>query len=449
MIKKFFLIAFFVSLSTALSARPLNLVFILADDLGYGDLGCYGNTVHRTPNIDRMAEEGARFTNYYVTSSVCTPTRYAMLTGRHPARERMFEVLWPPSEGGMSPQEITMAEWLQEHGYQTGLAGKWHLGHHTPDMLPPNQGFDDWYGMPYPNDMGPFHVQAKRIKGEWPPMPMYRGLEIVEAPVNVDLLTQQYTAEAVRFIAENHHHPFFLFLSHAMPHTLLGASQGFKGKSGNGLYGDAVEELDWSVGEILRVLRAFELEEQTLVIFTSDNGAALSQGAPNEDPRWRAAGSNAPLRGGKGGVFEGGMREPGIFWWPGSIKAGLEIHTPAIITDTIPTFAELANLPGLPTAVDGESIAPLLKGKKPAAERTLFFGSGDARTARRGDWKYLVNSEMSWKRNAPDDPQLYNLASDPGETINLIKKYPQIARELRKAIDDFQAVADADWHSRH
>ena len=222
------------------------------DDLGYGDLGCYGNRLHRTPNIDQLAAEGARFTDYYVTSPVCTPTRMALLTGKHPARFHSFGVLWPPTEGGLPVEEVTMAEWLREHGYVTGLAGKWHLGHSEPELLPLGQGFDSWYGMPYPNDMGPFHPQTRWVKGEWPPMPMYRDRKIVEAPIDPNLLTQQYHAEAVRFIAENHHRPFFLFLSHAMPHTILGASADFRGKSRNGLYGDAVEELDWSVGEIVR-----------------------------------------------------------------------------------------------------------------------------------------------------------------------------------------------------
>lgn len=419
------------------AAHP-NLIFIMVDDLGYGDLGCYGNTFHRTPNIDQLAAEGARLTNYYVTSPVCTPTRYALLTGKHPARVEMFEVLWPPTEGGMAPEEVTMAEWLREHGYKTGLAGKWHLGHSEPELLPPAQGFDDWYGMPYPNDMDADHVQAKRQGGDWPPMPMYRQYEIVEAPIDVNLLTQQYTAEAVRFVAENHHRPFFLFLSHAMPHTHLGASQDFRGKSANGLFGDSVEELDWSVGEIMRTLRAFDLDQRTLVVFTSDNGAGASTPPIRQGETEMGVGSNYPLRGGKGECYEGGIRVPGIFRWSGTIEAGLEIDSPAIITDTIATFAELADLPKMPTALDSVSLAPLLFGHVRAQERILYFGSGDVRAARNGKWKYHLTGQPSWRRDIIPEPMLFDLANDPGESENLINQYPLIAEELHSAIYETQ-----------
>ena len=432
-----------------IAAQPKpNLIFILADDLGYGDLGCYGSRLHRTPNLDRLAAEGARFTDYYVTSPVCTPTRMALLTGKHPARFRSFGVLWPPTDGGLPTGEITMAEWLRRHGYATGLAGKWHLGHKQPELLPLAQGFDSWYGMPYPNDMGPFHPQTKWVKGEWPPMPMYRDTKLVEAPVDVNLLTQQYHAEALRFIAENHHRPFFLFISHAMPHTILGASKNFRGKSRNGLYGDAVEELDWSVGEIIRTLETFELTDRTLVIFTSDNGAALPKGAMHEEPGWQLRGSNAPFRGGKGSTWEGGIRMPAIFWWPGRIQAGMEINSPAIITDTIPTFAELADLPNLATAVDGQSIAPLLRREDPKKPRTLFFGSGDARSARRGKWKYHLTADPSWRQNYKPERMLFDLEQDPGETNNVIARFPEVAARIQAEMETFQKAADREWEAK-
>ena len=423
-------------------ATPLNLIVILADDLGYGDLGCYGNQVHRTPHIDRLARQGARFTDFYVTSPVCTPTRIALLTGRHPARLRQFGVLWPPSVGGLPTEEITLAEFLREQGYASGLAGKWHVGHSDPSLLPLAQGFDAWYGMPYPNDMGPFHPQAQRIPGEWPPMPMYRDRRVVERPIDPNLLTQQYHAEAVRFIAENHHRPFFLFLSHAMPHTLLGASGAFRGESRNGLYGDAVEELDWSVGDLIRVLRAFDLAEKTLVVFTSDNGAALPRDPRPEDPRWRHDGSNAPLRGGKGQTFEGGIRVPAIFWRPGAIEAGGVVRSPAVVTDVAATFADLAGLPPMPSAVDSVSIAPLLRGEAPSQDRTLFFGTGDVRAVRRGKWKFLPTAEPSWKNPYVREPMLFDLEADPGETTNVISEFPQIGGELETTIRSYESSFD-------
>lgn len=435
---------FSVSLLTLATSRaaPPNLVIIMVDDLGYGDLGCYGNTIHRTPNIDQLAAEGATFNNYYVTSPVCTPTRYALLTGKHPARAHMFEVLWPPTQGGMAPEEITFAEWLREQGYKTGLAGKWHLGHSEPKLLPPAQGFDDWYGMPYPNDMDADHVQAKRQGGEWPPMPMYRQFEIVEAPIDVNLLTQQYTAEAVRFIAENHHQPFFLFLSHAMPHGHLGASGEFRGRSSNGLFGDSVEELDWSIGEIMRILQTFDLDQNTLVIFTSDNGAGASTPPVQQGTTPQGVGSNYPLRGGKGDCYEGGIRVPGIFRWTGKIEAGMEIDSLAIVTDTIATFAELAELPSMPTAVDSVSIAPLLLGRIDEQDRTLLFGSGDARAARKGKWKYHLTGQRSWEREITPDPMLFDLENDPGETRNLIQSHPDIGNDLHQAIHTFQKTVE-------
>ncbi len=419
------------------SDKP-NLVFILADDLGYGDLGCYGNSIHHTPHIDQLASEGALFTDYYVTSPVCTPTRMALMTGKHPAHFKAFGVIWPPTQGGLPTEEVTIAEWLGDHGYATGLAGKWHLGHSEPDLLPLAQGFDSWYGMPYPNDMGPFHPQTKWVKGEWPPMPMFRDHEIVEAPVNVNLLTQQYHAESVRFIAENHHRPFFLMISHAMPHTIIGASSRFKGKSKNGLYGDAVEELDWSVGKIIQTLDDFNLREKTLIIFTSDNGAALPKGDQQElAPGWRLGGSNAPFSKGKGSTFEGGVRVPAIFSWPGTIQSGAHIKDPCIITDTIATFAEMANLSPPCEALESISIAPVLQGKPQTESRALFFGSGDARSVRKGKWKYHLTNDPAWKKDYKTEPMLFDLENDPAESMNVVKKFPEIAEILHAEIKNF------------
>lgn len=432
------------------ASRPPNLVFIMADDLGYGDLPSYRpEAPHRTPHLDRLAAQGARFTDFYVTSPVCTPSRIAFLTGRHPARYRAFGVIWPTTPEGLDPATPILSEWLRHHGYITGIVGKWHVGHLYPEQLPPARGFDSWYGMPYPNDMAPGHPQEIQRKETWPQMPMYRDFAVVERPIDPNLLTRQYTYEALRFIAENHHRPFFLFLSHAMPHSILGASPDFYGRSANGVYGDGVEELDWSVGQVLDALRAFSLEANTLVFFTSDNGAYLKGNPFPESGRPWGLGSNLPLRGGKTEVFEGGIRLPAIASWPGVIPPGSTLSTPATILDLIPTWADLASLPPMPTAVDGVSLAPILR--QPAAtlpERSLFFGSGMVNAVRRGPWKFLRSPRPSYRPDATEEPLLFNLANDPGETTNLTTSHPDILAALRAEADRFQAIADADFASR-
>ncbi|MBK1879731.1 sulfatase [Pelagicoccus mobilis] len=428
--------------------RLPNLVYIMVDDLGYGDLGCYGSTQHRTPVIDQLAAEGARLTDFYV-SAVCTPTRTAFLTGRHPARERLFEVLWPTSEGGLDPSAVTIAEWLSEYGYKSHCIGKWHVGHMEEEQLPLGQGFDEWYGIPYPNDMGPGHPQEGFRNESWPPIPMYRGTEVVEAPIDNDLLTQQFTAEAVRFIAENHHRPFFLFLSHAMPHTILGASPDFKGRTENGLFGDSVEELDWGVGEVLRALRVFGLEENTLVVFVSDNGASMRPWKKVEGIEW-GLGSNGELRSGKMYSFEGGIRVPAIYRWPGVIPEGQVIDTAVNILDTIPTFAEMAGIESLDSAIDGVSIGPVLRGEShDLDDRPIFVGSGRIDAVRKGKWKYMVSSEPTWKSDIEWEPLLFDLSQDIGEKQNLVSEKPEVAKEMKAILDAFQAEVDADYEARN
>lgn len=424
----------------AAAAAPPNLVVILADDLGYGDLGCYGNKGQRTPALDRLAAAGARFTDFYVSSPVCTPTRVALLTGRNPFRVGFSELLWPSSTAGLPASEVTLAELLKQHGYATACVGKWHLGHSRPEQLPLGHGFDSWYGMPYPNDMGPGHPVEQAKKETWPPMPMYRGTEMVEVPVDVNLLTQQYTAEAVRFIAENHHRPFFLYLAQAMPHSIVGASPDFRGKSENGLYGDAVEELDWSVGEIVRILRACGLEGRTLIFFTSDNGAGLRRPGEPEAIGKRhhpdgTYGSNGPLRGGKQTTFEGGIRVPGIFCWQGRIPAGQTVAAPADICDILPTFAEFAGVP-LPAGVafDGRSLVAPLLGTGQRAATDLFFGSGTITAARSGNWKVVLPKQPDWAGLDGDRPQLFDLAKDIGEQRDLAAEHPDVVAGILKKI---------------
>ncbi|MGF1452932.1 MAG: sulfatase [Opitutales bacterium] len=434
-----------------------NLVIIYSDDLGYGDLGSYGSELHNTPHLDRLAERGARMTDFYMTSPVCTPSRVALLTGRHPARVGFDTLLWPTSEGGLPHTERTIAEFLKEHGYATGLFGKWHLGHSEEAYLPMFHGFDEWYGMPYPNDMDPDHPQTQWRDEPWPDMPMMRGAKVVERPVDVNLLTQQYTAQAVGFIAEHHHEPFFLFLSHAMPHTIIGASPDFIGTSANGLYGDAVQELDWSTGEIMRALRAFGLEDETMVIFTSDNGAVHVErfgGEFNETTRRfhpdLSFGSNGPLRGGKQTTYEGGVRVPGIIYWPGVVPAGAVVEEPAWVADLFPTFAGLAGLP-LPDDrdYDGISLQPVLRtGAKALPDRPFVFGGENPNAMRWGEWKLVMPNQPRFVTPDSDEPMLYNLAEDIGETNNLAGEHPEILTDMLNRFDQIVAEMHADTISR-
>ncbi len=314
------LILFSISIliSTSLSAAP-NFVVIFADDLGYGDLGCYGSPTIRTPNIDKMAAEGLRFTDYYVAAEVCSPSRTSLLTGRYPIRSGMVpgplgkRVLFPDSKGGLPDSEITLAEALKDEGYLTSHVGKWHLGIH-PGSRPQDQGFNTSFGLPYSNDMDGRPGLPKGSSGSANPpadgwnIPLLRDGEIVEKPADQTTLTKRYTDEVLSIIRGAGEKPFFIYLAHTFPHVPMFASPDFKGKSRSGIYGDAVEELDWSTGQILNALRDSGLAENTFVLFTSDNGPWLTQGAQG--------GSAGPLRDGKGSTWEGGMRVPGIAWMP-------------------------------------------------------------------------------------------------------------------------------------
>lgn len=441
-----FLIVSLQGVEAVAGPSPPNLVVIMADDLGYADLGCYGSTVHRTPHIDRLAREGVRFTDFYVTTSVCTPTRAALLTGRFPRRCNSPGVLWPTTlDKSLPAEEITLAEILQENGYATHLSGKWHLGHGRSEHLPTGHGFDSWYGMPYPNDMAPEHPQTGYRNEIWPEMPMMENDRVVERPIDVNRLTQQYTADAVRFIAAHHHRPFFLYLAHAMTHAILGASPEFVGASSNGLYGDAVQEVDWSTGEILRVLRAFGLEERTLVIFTNDNGGVLREQFWNQDAAWfhpdGTFGSNHPLRGGKQTTFEGGVRVPGIFRWPGTIRAGVTESTPAIITDVFSTFLDYAGI--FPTAdrvYDGRTLRPLLEGTGLREPSDFFFGGSRVTAVRSGDWKLQLAQQPRWMKPplADDQPLLFDVRKDPGEINNLASAHPEVVADLLERIRVFE-----------
>ncbi len=345
--------------------QPPNIIVIFADDLGYGDLGCYGHPTIRTPRLDRMAREGMRFTQFYSAAPVCTPSRAALLTGRLPIRTGMCSekrrVLFPDSAGGLPSDEITLAEALKSRGYATMIVGKWHLGH-LPQYLPTRHGFDHYFGLPYSNDM-----LARPAKGNvpaWPPLPLMRDEQVIESNPDQGQLTERYTAEALKFIAHQAHdpsrQPFFLYLPHTMPHVPLHASEKFNGKSPRGLYGDVVEAIDASTGQILDALHEHGLAEHTLVFFTSDNGPWLIMG--------ERGGSAGLLREGKGSTWEGGMREPGIAWWPGTISAGSVSEALASTLDIFPTACSLAGVP-LPTdrPLDGFDLSPVLRSQSSGA----------------------------------------------------------------------------------
>ncbi|MCH7687048.1 MAG: sulfatase, partial [Planctomycetes bacterium] len=352
------------SLTAAQNQRPPNIVVIFADDLGYGDLGCFGHPTIRTPNLDRMAAEGIRFTQFYSAAPVCTPSRAALLTGRLPIRSGMCSdkrrVLFPNSGGGIPASEVTLAEALKEKGYATACIGKWHLGH-LPQFLPTNNGFDSYYGIPYSNDMDrvagvPKGRAAFLIpKVKFWNVPLMRNENIIERPADQTTITKRYTKQAVKFIEQNKDQPFFLYMPHTMPHVPLFRSEKFVGKSSRGLFGDIVEEIDWSVGQVLDTLRKHNLDKNTLVWFSSDNGPWLIF---NEQ-----GGSAGLLRDGKGSTWEGGMREPTVAWWPGKIAAGTVSQELGSTMDIYTTAIKLAggNVPN-DRIVDGVDLRPVLFG---------------------------------------------------------------------------------------
>ncbi|MGH9632811.1 MAG: sulfatase family protein, partial [Bryobacteraceae bacterium] len=305
--------------------RPPNFVILLCDDLGYGDLGCYGNKSIRTPNIDRMASEGTRLTEFYAAPT-CTPSRASLLTGRYPLRSGLTRVLGPREHFGIPDSEITLAEALKQRGYRTACIGKWHLGDRPP-YRPNRHGFEHFYGLLYSNDMMLPIV-------EWPPIKLFNDRTVIESPVEQSSLTQRFTGEAIRFIDANKDNPFFLYLPYTMPHLPWSASANFVGKSAHGLYGDMVEEIDWSAGEVLKALARNGVDKDTVVVFLSDNGPELITPAPG--------GSAGPFRGGKGSTWEGGVRVPCIIRWPGTVPNGVERDGICSTMDLFATFTQIA-----------------------------------------------------------------------------------------------------------
>lgn len=411
------------------TSKP-NFVVIFCDDLGYGDIGCYGNPTIKTPNIDRMACDGLKMTQFYAGAAISTPSRSSLMTGRLPVRNGMYGdrrgVLFPDSKGGLGQDEITIAKVLRDNGYATGCVGKWHLGASSP-YLPTDHGFDAYFGIPYSNDMSPVQNKGVHAK-DYPPTPLILGDKQIEAEPDQGELTRRYTEHAVQFIKDHQGEPFFLYFAHTFPHIPLYTNARFEGSSKRGLYGDVVQEIDWSVGEVLKTLREQGLAENTFVIFTSDNGPWLTE--------LENGGSAGPLKDGKGTWWEGGFRVPAIISMPGKIAPAIndEIMTSM---DLFPTFLNMAQI-NQPEGVvlDGINQSPMLFEEKASARDEVFYWWGSELMAvRKGPWKYYFKTIQDQylrtvKIETPSEPLLYNLQTDISEKFNKAKDNPEKVREL-------------------
>lgn len=420
----------------AAEPRPPNVVIIYADDLGYGDLGCYGNTTIRTPNLDRMAREGMRFTDFYVAQAVCSASRAALLTGCYPNRIGIQGALGPSSRHGIHEAETTLGEMLQRRGYATAVFGKWHLGHH-PQFLPTKHGFNEYYGLPYSNDMWPKHPTAK-----FPDLPLIDGEKIVALNPDQSRLIQDYTARAIAFISKHKHEPFFVYVPHSMPHVPLFASAAFRGRSAAGLYGDVIEELDDSVGRILAALKEQRLDEQTLVMFASDNGPWISYG--------NHAGTAGKLREAKGTSFEGGVRVPCLFRWPGHVLAGHVCREPTMTVDILPTLALLTGATLPERRIDGSDLCSLLTVENARApDRPLFFyWDRELQAIRWKRWKLHLQHEYRTLQGEPGrdgqpgpyvqakiEQSLFDLENDPTEKTNVAAEHPDVVQQMLTLVE--------------
>lgn len=415
--------------------RPPNFVIIFIDDLGYGDIGPFGATKQKTPNLDRMASEGLKLTSFYA-APVCSVSRAQLLTGCYGPRVSVPAV-WPPAHpNGLNPKEHTIAERLKERGYATACIGKWHLGD-QPEFLPTRQGFDHYFGIPYSNDM-----RRKSAETGQPVVPLLRGEKIVELLDDAaqSRVVERYTEDAIGFMRENRDRPFLLYLPHTAVHVPVHPGAAFAGKSGNGRFGDWVEEVDWSLGRVLETLKELKLEENTLVIFTSDNGPWLIKGTDS--------GSAGPLRGGKGSTWEGGVREPTIAWWPGRIAPGTVNDAVTGTIDLLPTMVALSggSVPAEPV-IDGRSIAPVLFGESKTSPREAqyYFNHFQLQAVRQGQWKLAVAPQggamgkVRPGRGGGMSPQLYDLEADLGETTDVAGQHPDIVDKLQKLAAEMNA----------
>ena len=447
-----------IPLARAQDAPP-NVVVIFMDDMGYADIGPFGASGYETPNLDRMAAEGRRFTDFVVSSAVCSASRAALMTGCYHPRVGIRGALGPKSDIGINAAETTLAELCKSKGYATAVFGKWHLGHH-PKFLPTSHGFDEYYGLPYSNDMWPLHPAsvAKRAKDPdaeipWSALPMIRattakGVKIANEdvqPEDQEEMTREFTERAVKFIKSNADKPFFLYLPHPMVHVPLYAGEAFRGKSGKGIFADVVMEVDWSVGEVMRAVEDIGGERNTLVVFTSDNGPWLSYGTH--------AGKATPLREGKGTMFEGGYREPTLMWWRGKIPAGTSCDKLCSTIDILPTVAQLigAELPR--HKIDGKDIRPLIFGdqgaESPHDAFYCYYGGGQLQAVRNDRFKLVFPHTYRTLKGHPGgmggspvpyqqgkiELSLFDLDNDVSETRNVISEYPQVVQELSAAAE--------------
>lgn len=431
----------FLAICPALAGKsPPNFVIIFIDDMGYGDIGPYGATKQKTPNLDRMASEGMKLTSFYA-APVCSVSRAQLLTGCYGARISVPAVYGPGSANGLNPSEHTLAERLKEKGYATMCIGKWHVGD-QPEFLPNRQGFDHYFGIPYSNDM-----QIRSSESGQPVVPLLRDDKVAELLTDEQQshIVKRYTDEAVRFITDSKDKPFLLYLPHTAIHTPIYPGEAFRGKSGNGRVGDWIEEVDWSTGRILDTLRELKLSENTLVIFTADNGPWLVKGADS--------GSAGPLRGGKGSTWEGGVRVPTIAWWPGNIAPNSKIDAIAGTIDLLPTTVSLAGgtVPETPV-IDGRDLSPLLLGKTQASPRDIhyYFLGYQLQAVRQGPWKLALvpQRETMGRETEPDAqtraPRLYNLDSEIGEKTNVADSHPEIVAKLTALAEKMNAQIGGD-----
>jgi len=422
------------------TSRPPNFVVIFIDDMGYADVGCFGAEGYETPNIDRLAAEGVRFTDFYAAASSCTPSRAALMTGCYPQRIGLPYVLGPEANIGLGDEETTIAQMLKPQGYATACYGKWHLGHHA-QFLPTRHGFDQYFGLPYSNDMWPRHPENPT---GYPDLPLIEGERVVAYDPDQTQLTTWYTERAVRFIEKNKDRPFFLYLPHSMVHVPLHVSDKFKGKSKRGLFGDVVMEIDWSVGQIISTLKRLGLDKDTMVLFCSDNGPWLSYGDH--------AGSAKPLREGKGATFDGGQREPTILWWPGRIPGGRVCSEPVTTMDMLPTIARLAGATLPNHKIDGKDIWPVIAGEPGAKSphEAFFYYQGWALEAvRSGKWKLHFPHAYRTLAGRPGgtggipakyeqaktDLALYDIENDIGEQHNIADQHPDVVQRLGQLAD--------------
>ena len=430
---------------TIKSQKP-NIIVIFTDDQGYQDVGCFGSPNIETPNLDKMAEEGLVLTNFYAAQAVCSASRAGLLTGCYPNRIGIHNALMPNAKVGLNPDETTIADMLKANGYHTAIFGKWHLGDH-PKFMPNKQGFDEYFGIPYSSDMWPYHPQQGTVF-HFGPLQLYENEKVIDTLTDQSMLTTQITERSVNFIKKNKKHPFFLYVAHPEPHVPLFVSNKFKGKSKRGLYGDVIMEIDWSVGQILKTLKELNLDKNTLVVFTSDNGPWLSYGDH--------AGSALPLREGKGTAWEGGQREPCIVYYPGAIKAGTKSNIPMMNIDILPTVAEITGAKLPEKKIDGKSVWSVWTGKskkEPHEALFYYYKVNELHGVRYKNWKMYfphqyrtLNGRPGGKNGIPvpydyvdlKKIELYDLDKDISETHNVADQHPEVVKKIKQLADEMR-----------